>query len=470
MSKVQAVSKVSFGQKVAFGIGMLSNQMFPAALSIFMVVLVQNYGFPTWMWAILFFLPRIFDSITDPIMGFISDNTKSVWGRRRQYVFIGAIVMGVSFAFLWQLYIDNGLYYNFVYFLIWSLAFYLGLTIFSVPYVAMGYEMSDDFHERTSIMAVSQWIGQWAWVIAPWFWVVMYDDGWFGTTTETTRNLGIWVGVVFAVLAMIPALFIKSKSTKHDASLAPLTLKTISGSLKEIVVNFKEAFKINEFKKLCFATFLIYNAFNVVAGFSFFIVVYYLFQGDAAAAGLWPTLSGSVSALATTFIVIPIVAKLSKKMGKKKAFMVSQSISILGYIMLWFLFVPGKPYLFLFALPFFSFGIGSLFTLMMSMTSDVMDIDELNTGKRREGVFGAIYWWMVKFGFAIAGLLTGGIMALVGFVPDTVNTEASITGIRLFYSGLPILGTLAAMWIMKTYDLTEEKAMAVSAELEKRKK
>ena len=470
MSKNQTKSsKVPMGQKIAFGLGMLANQMFPAALGIFMVVLIQNYGFPTWMWGILFFLPRIFDSITDPIMGFISDNTRSIWGRRRQYVLIGAVIMGVSFALLWQLYVVNGITYNFTYFLIWSLVFYLGLTIFSVPYVAMGYEMSDDFHERTEIMAIAQWIGQWAWVIAPWFWVVMYDDNWFGDTTETTRTLGIWVGVIFAILAMVPALFIKSKSSKDDDTLTPLTLKTIGGSLKEIIENFKEAFKIEQFRKLCFATFLIYNAFNVVAGFSFFIVVYYLFNGDAAAAGLWPTLLGSIGALATTFLVIPVVAKLSGTMGKKKAFLVSQGISVLGYVMLWFLFIPGKPYMFLFALPFFSFGIGSLFTLMMSMTSDVIDIDELNTGKRREGVFGAIYWWMVKFGFAIAGLLTGAIMTFVGFVPDTVNSEASITGIRLFYSGLPILGTLGAMWIMRGYNLTEERSLEISAELSKRK-
>jgi GPH family glycoside/pentoside/hexuronide:cation symporter len=469
MSNSNSSSKVPMGQKIAFGLGMLANQMFPAALAIFMVVLVQDYAFPTWMWGILFFLPRIFDAFTDPVMGFISDNTRSIWGRRRQYVLLGAVIMGVSFALLWQLFIENGVSYNFTYFLLWSLVFYLGLTIFSVPYVAMGYEMSDDFHERTDIMAIAQWIGQWAWVIAPWFWVVMYDDNWFGVTTETTRTLGIWVAVIFAFLAMVPALFIKSKSTKDDESLTPLTLKTVGGSLKQILENFKEAFKIEAFRKLCFSTFLIYNAFNVVAGFSFFIVVYYLFNGDAAAAGLWPTLLGSIGALATTFLVIPIVARMSKIMGKKKAFMLSQGISVLGYLMLWFLFIPGKPYMFLFALPFFSFGIGSLFTLMMSMTSDIIDIDELNTGKRREGVFGAIYWWMVKFGFAIAGLLTGAIMALVGFVPDTVNTEASVTGIRLFYSGLPILGTLGAMWIMRNYDHTEEKALEISAELAKRK-
>ena len=469
MSNLNSSSKVPMGQKIAFGLGMLANQMFPAALAIFMVVLVQDYAFPTWMWGILFFLPRIFDAFTDPIMGFISDNTRSIWGRRRQYVLLGAVIMGISFALLWQIYIEDGVSYNFTYFLLWSLVFYLGLTIFSVPYVAMGYEMSDDFHERTNIMAVAQWIGQWAWVIAPWFWVVMYDDSWFGVTTETTRILGIWVAVTCAVLAMVPALFIKSKSTKDDESLTPLTLKTIGGSLKQIIENFKEAFKIDAFKKLCFSTFLIYNAFNVVAGFSFFIVVYYLFNGDAGAAGLWPTLLGSIGALATTFLVIPIVARMSKTLGKKKAFMISQGISVSGYLMLWFLFIPGKPYMFLFALPFFSFGIGSLFTLMMSMTSDVIDIDELNTGKRREGVFGAIYWWMVKFGFAIAGLLTGAIMTLVGFVPDAENSEASITGIRIFYSGLPILGTLGAMWIMRNYDLTEEKSIKISAELAKRK-
>jgi len=125
--------------------------------------------------------------------------------------------------------------------------------------------------------------------------------------------------------------------------------------------------------------------------------------------------------------------------------------------------------MFLFALPFFSFGIGSLFTLMMSMTADVCDLDELTNGKRREGIFGAIYWWMVKFGFAVAGLLTGAIMTLVGFVPDAVNTEASVTGLRLFFSGLPIIGTLGAMYIMRNYDLTEQKALDISAELAKRK-
>lgn len=461
---------------------MLANQMFPAVLGIFMVVLVQNLGFPGWMWGVIYFFPRIFDSFTDPIMGFISDNTKSKWGRRRQYVMAGAVIMGVAFVAMWQLYKTDpatgeliSLNYNFTYFMIWSFVFYLGLTIFSVPYVAMGYEMSDDFHERTNIMATAQWIGQWAWVIAPWFWVIMYDngpDGWFPDAETATRTLAVWVGVVLMFVAMMPAIFIKGESTV-DKDYSPMTLKNIGGSFNEIILGFKEALKIKPFRKLCISTFFIFNAFNTVATFTFFIIVYHLFNGDADAAnaGFWPTLFGSLGAISTTFIVIPIVAWLSRKIGKKQAFILSQGISIIGYVMLWFLLVPGKPYLFIFALPFFSFGIGSLFTLMMSMTSDVIDLDELNTGKRREGIFGAIYWWMVKFGFAIAGGLSGVILSIVGFqegIPGTDQPEA-ITGLRIFFSGLPIVGTLIAMWVMRDYDVTEEKALEVRAAIDRKK-
>ncbi len=461
---------VPMSQKIAFGLGMLANQMFPAALGIFMVVLVENLGMPSWMWGVLFFVPRIVDAFFDPIMGFISDNTKSVWGRRRQYVFIGSIIMGIAFMIMWQLYREDSVMYNFTFFLTFSLIFHIGLSIFSVPYVAMGYEMSDDFHERTSIMAVSQWIGQWAWVIAPWFWVIMYDPSWFPNADTATRTLAIWVGVIFMFLAMVPAIFIKSKSTEFDTTLEPLTFKTIGGSLKEILISFKEAFSNKPFRKLCIATFFIFNAFNTVAGFTFFIVVYYLFNGNTTDAWIWPTLFGCLGALATTFIVIPIVAWMSKKMEKKKAFLICQGISIFGYILLWLLFIPGKPYMFIFALPFFSFGIGSLFTLMMSMTADVCDMDELESGKRREGVFGAIYWWMVKFGFAIAGLLTGVIMSVVAFKAGApTQPEGAVTGLRIFFSGVPILGTLIAMWVMRNYDLTEEKAREIKKELDTRK-
>ncbi|MCH1471051.1 MAG: MFS transporter, partial [Flavobacteriaceae bacterium] len=463
-------NRVPLGQKIAFGIGMFANQMFPAILGIFMVVLVQDLGFPAWMWSLIYFFPRIFDAITDPIMGFISDNTKSKWGRRNQYVLVGGIIMGVAYIFMWQLFKENTLQFNFWYFFIWSIIFYLGLTFFSVPYVAMGYEMSDDFHERTNIMAIAQWIGQWAWVIAPWFWVIMYDPEWFPSADVAARELAIWVAIPCVICAIVPAIFIKSKSTLNE-DYEPLSIANIGASLGTIYDSFIEAFKIKEFRKLCGATFFIYNAFMAVSSLTFFVIVYKLFNGDAEATGIWVSLFGCLGALGTTFIVIPIVAWLSKKIGKKKAFMLSQSISILGYIMLYLLFIPGKPWMYIIALPFFSFGIGSLFTIMMSMTADVIDVDELNSGKRREGVFGAIYWWMVKVGFAIAGALSGVMIAAVGFNPDltTVEQQSAVDGLHAFFCFFPTLGTLAAMWIMRNYSIDETRANEIRALLKSRK-
>ena len=460
-------NKVPLAQKIAFGIGMLGNQMFPAALGIFMVVLIQNLGFNPLLYSVIAFVPRLVDAITDPLMGFISDNTKSTWGKRRQYVFIGGIITGLSFIAMWQLYSANGIVFNFWYFLSLSLAFYLGITIFSIPFVAMGYEMSDDFHERTRIMAISQFIGQFAWVIAPWIWVIIYDPAIFIDPETGTRQLSIIIGVVCTIFAITPAIFIKSKSTLNDDHLIPVSRENIGKSFKNIFVIFKDAYQNIPFRKLCIATFLVFNSFQTIAAFSFFIIVYYLFNGDAGAAGVWPTLHGSVGAICTSFLVIPILSKMAQRIGKKNTFLISQGISVIGYILFWFLFIPGKPYMFLFALPFFSFGIGGLFTLMMSMTADVCDLEELENGlPRKEASFGAIYWWMVKLGTAIAGLFSGIILYYVGFIAGAeTQTDGAMDGLRFFYSAIPILGTLGAIYVMKDYDIDEQRAEEIKGQL-----
>ncbi len=329
----------------------------------------------------------------------------------------------------------------------------------------MGYEISEDFHDRTEIMAIAQFIGPWAGVIAPWFWVILYDQIWFPEGADQgVRELSIWVAIPCTLFAAIPALFIKTTSTLDRTDFQPIKAINIIKSVRGIFSSAFEAFKIKQFRQIAASTFLIFNSFNVIAAYTFLIIVHHLFNSDPVSAGNWPAMHGSVGALITTFIVIPIVTKMSKKLGKKKAFIICQLISVIGYILFWFLFVPGKPYLFLFALPFHSFGIGSLFTIMMSMTADVCDLDELNTGKRREGVLGAVYWWMVKLGFGIAALLGGFILSVVGFDAENV-TESSITGMRMFYTLLPITGVIGAILIMKNYDITEEKAEQIKKEL-----
>jgi GPH family glycoside/pentoside/hexuronide:cation symporter len=457
--KTALEDKVPFGQKLAFGSGHLANQLFPAALGVFMVVLVMSLNMDPVLAGILGALPRLLDALTDPIMGFISDNTKSKWGRRKPYILLGSVITGVSFMVMWQLDPNNSQTYNFWYFLIVSLFFYIGYTIFATPLIGLGYEMTPDYNERTRLMAVSQWMGQVAWMIAPWFWVIIYEPSIFESAPQGARELSIWVGAISMILAILPAVFNKEMVVPDQSKMKNLSWSELGANIKEFVIGIKLTIKNKQFMKLCGATFFVFNGFQTIAQFAMFIIVYYLFSGDKVAAGTWPAWFGTVSALATAFLVIPIVTKMAEKWGKKNAFVIATFISLVGYGLKWWGFNPENPWLMFMPIPFLSFGIGGLFTLMMSMTADVCDLDELNNGERREGMFGAVYWWMVKLGTALALLTSGVVLSMVGFDQNSdVQSMETLTNLRIADIVVPVFTGLIAIVLVWKYNITEKRA------------
>ena len=450
---------VPLGQKIAFGSGHLANQLFPAALGIFMIILVLALKRDPFLAGLLAAIPRLLDALTDPIMGYISDNTRSRWGRRKPYIFLGSIITGIAFMIMWQLYPENSQTYNFFFFLGLSIIFYIGYTIFATPLIGLGYEMSPDYNERTRLMAVSQWMGQIAWMVAPWFYVIVYNQSLYDTAPEGARNLSIWVGGLCMILGIMPAFFCKELVLPDVTGESRLSMKDMAANTKEFLIGIKQTITCRPFLRLCGATFFVFNGFQTIAQFAFYIIIFYLFNGDTVAAGQWPAWFGTVSALATAFLVIPVITFISTRIGKRKAFILSTIISMAGYALKWWGFSPGNPYLMFLPLPLISFGIGGLFTLMMSMTADVCDLDELNNGTRREGTFGAVYWWMVKLGTALALLTSGAVLNLAGFDVDaTVQSVDTITSLRIADIVIPVIMGIFAVLIMWKYDVTEKKA------------
>lgn len=473
MSTNNSVSRdrVPLVQKAAFGAGHLVNNLLPGALGVFSFFLLTAFGMDPFLAGLLGGLPRIYDAIIDPIMGYISDNTKSKWGRRRPYIFVGAIVTGVMFAVLWQLNPENSQTYNFWYFLIVSMLFLTGNTLFSAPLIGLGYEMTSDYNERTRLMGFSQTIGQIAWMVVPWFWVIIANPNIFESQAVGVRQLSLVVGAVCIVLGVLPAIFCKEIDQTHLSNREDLTLKNIFHNLKGLLSNIVLIFKNKPFVKLCAATFLVFNGFQMVASFSYFIIVFYMFKGEYGAAGTWPAWFSTVSAIATAFMVIPVVTMMSNKLGKRKAFIISTVISIIGYALKWWGFNPDNPWLIFMPVPLIAFGLGGLFTLMMSMTADVCDLDELYNGMpRKEATFGAIYWWMVKLGQGLALVLGGLVLKLIGFDQNVAQqTHETMTYLRLADISIPAITAALAIWVMWSYDLNEEKAKEIKAELVKRR-
>ena len=277
-------------------------------------------------------------------------------------------------------------------------------------------------------------------------------------------------------------------------SKAKITFKDLAINIKILWENIKNMTQNMPFMRLCGATFLVFNGFQMVASFSFFIIVFYMYNGSYELAGSVPAMFSILIAFCTAVLIIPVVSWMANKFGKRNAFIISTIISIFGYILKWWGFVVvdqntavlfndvvlqigvvkfslEMPIILLLPIPFMAFGLGGLFTLMMSMTADVCDLDELKNGlPRREGTFGAVYWWMVKIGQSIALALGGLVLSLVGFDAGVATqTLETMNDLRLADIIIPSLTAGLAVWVMWNYSLNEDRVVKIKKELIERR-
>ncbi len=208
----------------------------------------------------------------------------------------------------------------------------------------------------------------------------------------------------------------------------------------------------------------------LVSSFSSYVIIYYVYSGDKDLGGKLMGWNGTVSALAT-FCVIPLVSRVATTAGKRRAFFLAIGLSIVGYALKFFCYSRENPLLLLAATPLIAFGLGGLFTLMGSMIADVCDMDELETGQRREGMFGSIFWFAVKLGMALALGLSGFLLNVTGFDVKLggAQSEQALFWMRLLDVCVPIATSALAIWAISAYSITEEKARSVRAELEARR-
>ena len=484
--------RIPFIQKVIFGTGAFVNNTLAAAMGGMVIVLNLGLGMNPALVGLLGALPRVTDALTDPLMGYISDNTQSRWGRRRPYIFVGAITVGLVFMILWQLPPGKTEAFYFWYFLGGSILFYLGYTIFATPWVALGYEMTPDYHERTRLMGVQNIVGTIAYVIAPYFLLIMQNELLFKSDNSAlgfhvdkvpkdmvqgAADLAIIIGIVVIVLGVMPALFLREryKAVAVAEALEKDTEVESAGSImmrnmKDFFSGFAKALKFRPFLKLCIATFLVFNGFIMIAAFQSYVIIYYVFGGDTNAGAEFVGHAGSLGAV-SGFVVIFLITWLCPKFGKRRAFYVTTGLSMLGYGLKWFCYNPDHPWLVLLPAPLMAFGLAGLFTLMPAMVADVVDADELETHERREGMYGSIFWWVVKLGMAAALAAGGFLLNATGF--DVAlggdQTENTIFMLRVFDVLVPMAGSGIAIWAIATYTITEQKAHDVRTQLEARR-
>ncbi len=323
-------------------------------------------------------------------------------------------------------------------------------------------------------MGVQNFIGSIAYMISPYFLAIMYSKRLFVDVVEGAASLAIVIGIVVAVVGVLPAIFLRERFKQAAALEADEGNPQTGGGMMEVIMGFVRGFattlKFKPFLKLCAATFLVFNGFILIASFQSYVIIYYVFAGDAAKGADFVGHSGLLQAVSALGVIV-FVTWLATKIGKRRAFFVTTGISMVGFALKWFCYTPDNPWLLLVPAPLMAFGLAGLFTLMPSMICDVVDADELNTHERREGMYGSIFWWVVKLGQAVAIAGGGVLLNVTGFdvALEGEQSAQTITYMRMFDAFVPCIASGIAIWAIASFTITEEKAYEIRQQLESRR-
>ncbi|MCZ6675422.1 MAG: MFS transporter [Verrucomicrobia bacterium] len=454
---------VSLKEKLAYGMGALPHELAVTGVKylgnpIFNIILHLS---PVLVGNV-FIIIRIWDAFTDPFLGNLSDNTRSKWGRRKPYILFGAIGSGIIFTLIW--WVPKSIYGNaqllFWYFLIFALIHYTFVTAFQVPYNALGYEMSSDYHGRTRVFAYRAFFAQIAKLILPWLFFLCQLEIFNSDAMVGVKWVAGTAGVIIILFILPTILKVKEGSAKKAEKQERVKL------LNSIGLTLKNS----PFRILVFLTFVTIFGSNFALALGYYVNIYYVFDGDtvqgAKLVGVGNTL-GTIVAFAS----IPILTALSAKIGKIQTLGICIAMLAIGSILSWWLYTPENPYLQLYTYPFMVMGDMGFWLFITSMKADICDWDEWKTGLRREGMYGAASGWFQKMTQAITFGGASYLLVWIGFdaVLEGDQTESTLTWMRLIYAGLPAILAILGIIALKYYPMNDKKAAEIQTELKARR-
>ena len=402
-------------------------------------------------------IPRLWDAFTDPVMGHISDNCRLRWGRRKPFMLLGAMLAGLFCVAMWMppaSWSEKGL---FAYFLVISILFFTSYTIFSVPFNALGYELSDDYDERTSVMSYKTFMmNVGSAFLLPWALKLCMLDRFGGDKVTGARYVGVLFAVAIILAAIIPSVFCKER------------LRSASQPKIKLLDAFRHTFTNK--------TFLLLNVIvltTLVGVFLAFPLLYYLNMAYICPAddSLTATMTGWYGTVygISGILGVPVINYLGRRLGKKKALMSGLAVIIIGFLASWKLFTPAMPSLQLVFAVLASPSLSCVFILTSSMMADVCDIDEVKTGLRREGMYGAVFGFLVKLGLAGVLALSGFILNWTGYdAARQYQSETTIGMLRLFFVFLPIGFLVISLLCTLRFPLSRKVIESIRLELDSR--
>jgi glycoside/pentoside/hexuronide:cation symporter, GPH family len=428
----KAKDRIRFSQLAAYGAG----GIIPIALFNVAGILVGLMGNISlglsafWLGAILI-VPRLWDAHSDPVIGHLSDNTRTRWGRRRPYLLIGGIAVAICFVIIWWIPkgdmvrawfpSDSGYqWFQLSYILLSLLIFFTAVNIFEIPHGALGMEMTTDYHERTRLFSAKSFVGNLFAMSTPWLFALASMQIFKGTGGNEADGMR-YVSLLIAAILIPLSFWWFFKLREPGFKIAAKHEKTAFWKdMKHTATN-------KNFIMLTLTIFTLAMGFNFVQLLGSYIPIFYVFAGDKVAGATLLGINGTIWAITGLLAVFPL-NWISPKLGKRNTLMLAILLMCIAQLSKIVCYNPSYPYLIVIPTMLLSAGMLFFFTLGSSMVGDICDEDDLKTGYRSEGSYYSVFWWFIKMGSALASFVAGVLIVLTLFDQTQVTRVDSLQG------------------------------------------
>ena len=469
---------LTFAQCLVYGIGgaaqsYMGNILNILAIPIFSVAL----GVDPVLIGLGMGLPRIWDAFFDPWIGHLSDSWSGRWGRRKPFMVTGSLVVGLSFGLLWVPSPDWSKNLIFAWFMVFSLVFYTGFALFSIPYTALAYEMAKETRERARLLAVKGLLTSIASLGTPWIYMMCFWN-WTSLVREGSllHRLGTLVarnpeknaelhGIMIVGLALALFMMLGGLCTvfcSEDPEVKRPDSHQFFGSLKTAVKN-------RAFIFLNGGLLLAFTGVFLEMPLTYYINIYYLFDGDKMAAAAMLAKLGTVQS-GLNIVAVPVCAWLVGRWGGSRMMPFFLGATAVGFSIKYWTYTPVYPWLQIIPMGIWAFAWCGTMLSYNVLLGDVCDYDEYCTGVRREGVYGAVNALINKVGIGVATGLSGVLLTVSGVkAADALQTAQAVHLLRLECATVPVFFLILALGVFHFYPLRDARAHEMREEIKLRR-
>jgi GPH family glycoside/pentoside/hexuronide:cation symporter len=462
MRKISESDHIPFSQKIAFSLGVNTDYF---ATGIMMTVLWMPFfnigkGMNPTVLGIILMVFVIWDALTDPVMGYISDNARTRWGRRRPFMVIGSILTAGIYPLFWYMPDSLGESARIIYLIVVGLLFFTCYTIWAMPYYGLQLELTPNYDERTRLAAylavfgkLSALCGGWVLALATGSWLTAGT----GDITVGMRYVCWWICGLILVCGLLPAVFVKERYYDAEAKWqkkVPLT------------TSLKDSFSCGPLWILIgISFFLVLGAFSV-RSIGQYVNIYYIFGGNISEAAVLEGWKGTATVVFGVAMV-PFWTWIGEKLAKKKMIILLMAFAMFGHLLNFICMNPEAPFLQLIPAIFESGSLSAMWIFLPSMKADVADFDELTTHQRREGSLNAFYSLFFKAALTGAMGVGGYVLDLSGFSASLAVQPPEVLA-RMFHLFLilPCFSWILALILAGIYPLSRNRMAEIRQTLE----